>query len=159
MRGKAVLVLLVALLVAACAGGGARYGCPAEAGYACESVSRVYSDVTRGGLDGERSHNEKRKKRFPEGGPLHSGESGRNYEGERSAEGSLGGEAMPVYVPPRVIRIRIAPWQDTDGIFHSEKYIYALPGKGRWTLRGKTVPLGGQRDWGARNLRLRGTEQ
>ena len=89
-----------------------------------------------------------------------------------SARGRIGGTAgksegqqaeeektMPVYLPPRVIRLWIAPWQDAHGVFHSEKYVYLLAGKGRWTLRGKTVPLGEPGEEYPGEIRLRGTER
>ena len=51
---------------------------------------------------------------------------------------------MPVYVPPPTIRLWIAPWQDARGVFHSGRYVYAVSGRGRWIIDGKTVPLGGR---------------
>ncbi len=43
-------------------------------------------------------------------------------------------EEKPVRLPPRVIRIWIAPWEDSDGDLHQSSFIYSeiSPKRGRW---------------------------
>jgi conjugal transfer pilus assembly protein TraV len=43
-------------------------------------------------------------------------------------------EGKPLRLPPRVIRIWIAPWEDSDGDLHQPSYIYSeiSPKRGRW---------------------------
>ena len=159
MRKFRLLFLFFALSASACAGGSSRYGCPAKSGHACKSVSEVYAETTSGTEDASGPLRKPRgskksaraQKKLPKGMGFRAGKDTRGDEDASRAKG-----AIPVYIPPRVIRLWIAPWQDSRGVFHSEKYIYVLAGKGRWTIRGKTVPLGEPEGEYPGNIRLRG---
>ena len=149
MRKFALVSLLLSLLLAACAGGSSRYGCPVEEGHSCKSVSRVYAEAERGigeRLFGKSPRNEESARadegrRFLKGGIFRTGKNTRGRAEEKKVARTE--KAMPVYVPPPTIRILIAPWQDGRGVFHSGKYVYVVSGRGRWTIGGKTAPLGG----------------
>lgn len=166
MRKFAPAFLLLSTLLLACAGGSSRYGCPAERGYSCKSVSEVYAEAASGRKSGERPfleppENEKSTRgaaesRFLKGEIFRAGKNPRGRAAE--TEVTRPEKAMPVYVPPRTIRIFIAPWQDARGVFHSGKYVYAISGRGRWTIGGKTVPLGKYREDYPREIRLLGAE-
>ena len=153
---------LPALLLLACAGGTSRYGCPVEEGHSCKSVSRVYAEAGRG--VGERSFGkspedkksawEDKGRRFLKGGAFRMGKNTRGREEEKKV--SKTEEAMPVYVPPPVIRLFIAPWQDARGVFHSGKYVYVVSGEGRWMIGEKAATLGGPPGDYPGELRLRG---
>lgn len=43
-------------------------------------------------------------------------------------------EEKPLRVPPKIVRIWIAPWEDSDGDLHQPEYIYSeiTDKKGRW---------------------------
>jgi len=160
MRKFRLLFLLFALSVSACAGGSSRYGCPAKSGHSCKSVSEVYAETTSGAENAslplrkprENKKSARTKKKFPKGMRFHAEKDTRGDEDASRAE-----DAMPVYIPPRVIRLWVAPWQDARGVFHSEKYIYVLAGRGKWSIGGKTVPLGEPERGYPGNIRLRGT--
>ena len=157
MRKFCLLFLFFALFAAACAGGSSRYGCPAKSGHSCKSVSEVYAETTSGASDPLRKPRESKKsarakKKLLKGMGFRAEKSTREDGESRRAE-----DAMPVYIPPRVIRLWIAPWQDARGVFHSEKYVYVLTGKGRWKIDGRTVPLGEPEGGYPGNIRLRGT--
>ena len=166
MREFALAPLLLSLLLAACAGGSSRYGCPAESGYSCKSVSEVYAEAASGKRSGERPflkslENEKNGRaaagrRFLKGKMLRAGKNAR----KRAEDGKVTQteKAMPVYVPPRTIRLWIAPWQDARGVFHSGKHVYVISGRGRWMIGGKTVPLGESPEDYPGEIRLLGTE-
>ena len=151
---------LFALLLLACAGGTSRYGCPVEEGQSCKSVSRVYAEAGRG--VGERSFpksllNKKSTdegRRFLKGVAFRMGKNTRGREEEKKVAKTE--EAMPVYVPPPVIRLFIAPWQDARGVFHSGKYVYVVSGEGRWMIGEKAATLGGPPGDYPGELRLRG---
>ena len=147
---------LLVLLLSACAGGTSRYGCPVEEGHSCKSVSRVYAEAVRGsGESGESPESEKsvrERRKFPKGGIFRTGESTRKRtDGKKIAKTE---EAMPVYVPPPVIRLWIAPWQDGRGVFHSGKYVYVVSGSGRWMIGDDAARLG--EPPGEEEMRLRG---
>lgn len=159
----------VLLLAASCAGGSSRYGCPEKSGHSCKSVSEVYAETTSdGGSSAELLHKsqgkEKRalgapdmRRKLPKGRKFLAGRYARGRAENAEAPGAGDAEAMPVYVPPSVIRLWIAPWQDARGVFHSGKYVYVLSGRGQWTIGGKTVPLGGPGEGYPGSIRLRGT--
>ena len=160
MRKFCLLFLLFALFAASCAGGSSRYGCPAKSGHSCKSVSEVYAETTSGVEDASDPLRKPRgskksaraKKKLLKGMGFRAEKSTR-----KGGESTRAEDTMPVYIPPRVIRLWIAPWQDARGVFHSEKYVYVLTGKGRWKIDGKTVPLGEPEGGYPGNIRLRGT--
>ena len=170
MRELRLLLLFFALLATACAGGSSRYGCPAKSGHSCKSVSEVYAEAVSGGGSAtdlfrkapEGGENARTggiaTKRLPKGGVLRRGRETRKKLGRKDIPDMRAEDkaAAPVYLPPPTIRLWIAPWQDARGIFHSEKYVYMLSGKGRWTIGGKTVPLGEPEGGYPGDIRLRG---
>ena len=166
MRKFAMAPLLLSLLLAGCAGGSSRYGCPAESGYSCKSVSEVYAEAASGQKGGEHPFPEALRKeksaraaawrRFLEGGIFRAGKSTRRRA--KNKEVARPEKTMPVYVSPSTIRLWIAPWQDARGVFHSGKYVYVISGRGRWTIGGKTVPLGESPEDYPGEIRLLGTE-
>ena len=166
MRKFALALLLLSPLLVACAGGSSRYGCPAERGYSCKSVSEVYAEAASGRKSGERPFGKSLKneksaraaaaRKFLKGGIFRAGKNPHKRAGNKKV--AQAEETMPVYVPPPTIRLWIAPWQDARGVFHSEKYVYILSGKGRWTIGGKTVPLGEHPGDYPREIRLLGAE-
>ena len=166
MRKFAMALLLLSPLLAACAGGSSRYGCPDESGYSCKSVSEVYAEAASGRGSGERSfpkflENEKNARaaagrKFLKGEIFRAGKNTRRRA--RNKEAAQAEKAMPVYVPPPAIRLWIAPWQDARGVFHSGKYVYVVSGRGRWMIGGKTVPLGESSEDYPEEIRLLGAE-
>ena len=164
MRISVVAVLACALLASSCAGASARYGCPAAEGISCRSVSRVHSDVVSGrdGRDAPELRN--RRERGRKGRPRRSGVlRAETYGAARNGTEPAGPFAAasaeePVYEAPRAVRVWIAPWADGDGAFHSAKYVWALPGRGKWTVGGVALPAAGGPGRGGETLRLRGTE-
>lgn len=167
MRKFALALLLCSPLLTGCAGGGSRYGCPAEPGYSCQSVSEVYAGEASGRKSGTETFPETprdgknaggaAREKLPKGAIFRPGKNGRSRGEGDAREAAPSAEAMPVYVPPPVIRLRIAPWQDARGVFHSEKYVYLVSGGGRWTIGGKTVTLGEPGGEHPGSVRLRGT--
>lgn len=93
MRKFALVSLLLSLLLAACAAGTSRYGCPVEEGHSCKSVSRVYAEAVSGRESGERPfpkslENEKSVRaavgrKFLKGGIFRTGKNLRRRAGDR----------------------------------------------------------------------------
>jgi conjugal transfer pilus assembly protein TraV len=40
----------------------------------------------------------------------------------------------PIRLPPLVLRVWVAPWEDTDGDLHDESYFYAVINRGSWMI-------------------------
>ena len=111
MRVRIILVTLVVLTVAACAPDeGATLSCPGPTATGCDSLAEVY----------ERTTSEQ---------PLAS----------KSAVAVPAERVMPVHsepqlVPPHVLRVWIAPWEDADGDLHDHQYVYLILRPPVWTL-------------------------
>ena len=158
--------LCACLLASSCAGASARYGCPAPSGVSCESVSRVHAGVVSGrgraeaeaarAAEGKRARKgpPRRRGAFPSAVPLPRGER----ERETSPGVSAPAAGEPVYVAPRAVRVWMAPWRDSDGMFHSAKYVYALPERGTWKIGGREAAGEDPPGRGRGTLRLRGAE-
>ncbi|MXZ13252.1 MAG: TraV family lipoprotein [Candidatus Dadabacteria bacterium] len=170
MRRLQTLLLLLVLSGAACGGGSSRYGCPVKSGLSCKSVSEVYAEASGAGadplyespVDGKSALPPARMwRRVPKGTEFRAGKDARGpAEGGKDPGARAGNTgAMPVYAPPPVMRLWIAPWQDARGVFHSEKYVYVLVGKGRWTIGGKEIPIGAHEEELPGDIRLRGTRR
>ncbi|MBI4596496.1 MAG: TraV family lipoprotein [Candidatus Tectomicrobia bacterium] len=50
-------------------------------------------------------------------------------------------------IPPKVVAVWIAPWEDTDGDLHEQEFIFMeiTPKEGRWVLGEKVVDTRGSR--------------
>ncbi|MBS3918005.1 MAG: type IV conjugative transfer system lipoprotein TraV [Deltaproteobacteria bacterium] len=50
-------------------------------------------------------------------------------------------DEKPLRLPPRVVRIWVAPWEDMDGDLHQNSYIYSeiSPKRGRWLFGEKEL--------------------
>ena len=157
--------LCACLLASSCAGASARYGCPAPSGVSCESVSRVHAGVVSGRGRAEAVSREAKGKRARKGPPrrregLSEAVPLRRGERERAASPGISAPAAvePVYVAPRAVRVWIAPWRDSDGMFHSAKYVYALPERGTWKIGGREAAAEDPPGRGRKTLRLRAAE-
>jgi len=51
-------------------------------------------------------------------------------------------ERKPVRIPPKIIRVWIAPWEDSDGDLHQPGYIYSeiMDRRGRWLFGEREAP-------------------
>lgn len=48
---------------------------------------------------------------------------------------------MPLHTPPRLLRIWVAPYQDTEGDLHDQKFMYVMVHSGRWLLEANQVNI------------------
>ncbi len=151
MRKLSAILALSVFFAASCAGGPARYGCPAIEGSLCKSVSEIYREeipkTQRLPLSSPKP-SEKIERKVDQSGSsamtvFSRKESFRNRTGAKKREYGTAKEktSAPVYRPPEVIRLWIAPWQDSFGVFHSEKHVYMIIENGGWTIDGEAVPL------------------
>jgi conjugal transfer pilus assembly protein TraV len=79
-----------------------------------------------------------------------AGQSGKKDKGAHPAKDAVSGEIvrhlaldqdMPVRIPPKVIRIWIAPWEDQDGDLHQSGLIFSeiTDKRGRWLFGEKAA--------------------
>lgn len=125
MRKLATAVMLPAILTG-CAStmsgldGETKFACKAPEGVSCASLSGVYANAVADNLPALR----KEGKGEGEALPAKSGE----IIGRAPSSGD------PIRTRPKVLRVWIAPWEDSDGDLHDQSYIYVLADPGRWVI-------------------------
>ena len=102
------------------------YACKAPKGVTCMSVSGVYANSTHGSV------------RPAQPAPGSSPSDAPGIYGASSvavaqpaAPGSASGA---IRSSPRLLRVWIAPWQDSDGDLHEEGYVHMVVDTGRWLI-------------------------
>lgn len=121
-------------------GGTPTYACKAPAGAQCTSVSGVYANAGQGarqllGLDAHR--------------PVGSGALGAPASTATTGSPTASPGAAPapsaagLRTSPRVLRLWIAPWEDSDGDLHEASTVNVLIDHGRWLIeRVRPAPRG-----------------
>lgn len=127
------------LMISGCSitglGAGSSLTCKLPEGARCDSVSNTYNESTRGQLPGQA------RRRAMEGGdaePAPSGTSQRGADaGASYVDARLSPAAMPLRSQPRIARVWIKPWEDSDGDLHDQSYVYLPVDEGHWMLEHK----------------------
>lgn len=127
MNSRLPVILCVSMALAGCAsslsgiGGSESLSCKAPAGVICTSVSGVYanSGLVRGAPTGPATD-----KPIPYGAnpvrlPIDV-TTGRPSNAARSS--------------PHVLRLWLAPWEDSDGDLNDETYVHLVIDRGRWLI-------------------------
>jgi conjugal transfer pilus assembly protein TraV len=104
---------------------GKSYACKAPDGVTCMSVSGVYASSTQAPVEPAQKP------------PKSSSTSPATYgaspaASEQAAE--AGAASYAIRSSPRLLRVWIAPWQDSDGDLHEQAYVHMLVNTGRWLI-------------------------
>jgi conjugal transfer pilus assembly protein TraV len=103
------------------------YGCRAPEGVSCISVSGIYANSSPGGpLSRGQSAPAKPSAGTP---PIYGASS--VALAQPAAPGSTGNAIRST---PRLLRVWIAPWEDSDGDLHEDGYVHMLVDTGRWLI-------------------------
>lgn len=107
-------------------GGNDKYACKAPQGVLCTSVAGVYANSVENNLPGQ--HMEKRAD-------------------EPATMTTSPARTVPAPMPlsdgaalrasPRILRLWIAPWEDSDGDLHEQTFLYVVVDTGRWLIEHK----------------------
>ena len=103
------------------------YGCKAPEGVSCISVSGIYANSSPGG-------------RLSRGqpAPVKSSAGGPAIYGAASVAlgqpGTPGAASDALRSTPRLLRVWIAPWEDSDGDLHEDGYVHMVVHTGRWRI-------------------------
>lgn len=120
---KPILVSLLPLIATGCAStmvghdGSSQFACKAPDGVTCSSLSGVYANAVAGNLPGLRSNTTQAAE--SEAAPI---------AGHAPSSGD------PIRTNPTVLRVWMAPWEDSDGDLHDQAYIYMVTDTGRWLI-------------------------
>lgn len=104
--------------------GESKFSCKAPDGVTCSSLSGVYANAVANNLPGLRKDGK--------------GDPAARPAAKESPDGTITGQAAssgdPLRTQARVLRIWIAPWEDTEGDLHDQSYIYVVANAGRWAI-------------------------
>lgn len=126
MRKLATAVMLPAILTG-CAStmsgldGETKFACKAPEGVTCSSLSGVYANAVANNLPALRKEGKGEAQAAP---PAKSGD----IIGRAPSSGD------PIRTRPKVLRLWIAPWEDSEGDLHDQSYIYVVADPGRWVI-------------------------
>lgn len=128
MKPRVIVLLPMTLLLCSCAssltgvGGTSQYGCRAPVGTQCASVSGVYANslhTTRPAASASSS--------------LRSSVTTRTKNGAEFDP--------PLRSAPRLLRVWIAPWEDSDGDLHDDAIVHMLVDPGHWLIEHVRPPV------------------
>jgi conjugal transfer pilus assembly protein TraV len=121
------MVAMVALGLTGCAGtltgleGESKFACKAPDGVTCSSLSGIYANAVANNLPALRKERK-----------------GEQVATSQSKDSVITGQAAssgdPLRTQPTVLRVWIAPWEDTDGDLHDQSYLYVVANAGRWAI-------------------------
>lgn len=128
------------------------FTCKAPDGVSCMSISGVSANVDRNNLPSSIKQREKeeltrdiseKNSGKPAGDEKRSDAANSNTQPMPSYASSPSlspanmltlGSGTPVRVPPKELRIWIAPAEDSDGDLHEQRYVYVVVNDGRWMV-------------------------
>jgi len=112
----------------------ATFACPLPDGVTCLSVTGVYGESLRNALPAQQPGGRAPKqppdaKPAPSGSPL--APSATSYRTAQPAPPSSG---APIRSAPRILRIWIAPYEDSDGDLRDQSHMYVTVDPGGWEI-------------------------
>lgn len=118
--------LLIPALVALTAGCSLtpEYGCPAPDGVTCMSASEVYDRDANGRLIRPKRNQDEAEQDDSFTLPSPAG-----FSGPVTVE-----PGDPIFREPRRLRLWVVDWEDRDGVYHPNHYLYFRVDNGEWVL-------------------------
>ncbi len=130
---KIVGACVAAALLAGCALGKSKFQCPTPQGAACKSVTEIYEMTDAYGEEGLTAVSRTIK-----------GEDAPPSNASSSAQASQGiappvvvvdpGDPFPVRTPAKIMRVLMAPWEDTSGNLHAGGYVFTEIEARKWLI-------------------------
>jgi len=131
----ALLALGCAALLAGCSASGldakSSFACKAPDGVTCMSVSGVYETSRQNALPAQTPAPPPAAARDPAPGALSMPSSTSAQSPARRAPVTSG---MPLRSAPRVLRIWLAPYEDSEGDLRDQTHIYVTVDRGTWQI-------------------------
>ena len=128
--------LAVALMLSGCAssmsgiGGNDKYACKAPEGALCTSVSGVYANSRQASpVAGKTS-----RSLTPPTAAVTYGATSIAPSTSQQFRGHPGSGQPALRSAPRVLRVWIAPWEDSDGDLHEASMVHVVVDTGRWLI-------------------------
>ena len=137
MRLPYLAVLALSLLGSGCssfsglAGSKSELACKAPDGVLCTSVSGIYANSLADALPGQQEKGQEKPetaKAAKDAAPVPAP----GYFSPRDLTTPNSGD--PIRMAPLVLRVWIAPWEDTEGDLHDQHYLYTVVHQGKWLI-------------------------
>ena len=106
-------------------GGDTQYACPAPRGVQCGSVSANYLQSLRGDPPGQPPTRR--------AGSDLGGATAATVTPVRSGNANVDSDT-PLFSPPRILKLWVAPWEDRDGVLHGAAFVFVPIDHGHWLL-------------------------
>lgn len=134
---RLVSIILISFMLVSCS---AKFACKDKVdieGEKCDPIRSVYEKKMLGEWEAE----DKEKVRGSKEGKGKERSALAISEDTKAVRSLFYEEGKPIRLPPRVIRIWIAPWEDVDGDLHQPSYIFSeiSPKRGRWLFGEKEM--------------------
>lgn len=155
MGRLALAISLSGLALAGCASGGlsgigasSDYSCAAPPGVSCMSITGLYANTARGTLPAlrHRAEDERSDGDGNSAKPAAVPYSKQQIAGASEQVAKVSPRTMdapysgtPLRTPARILRIWMAPFEDTELDLHDQKYLYVTIHTGRWVLEANQV--------------------
>jgi hypothetical protein len=120
----AMLVLLIITALSGCSSLNSSFDCPMKPGIRCESLDQVNARVDRGDIDQSNINLASISSHIS---PL----DGMAYH-SHFKDSSLLAQHQPLRYQETVMRVWIAPYEDTTSNYHQESEVYTVVNPGRW---------------------------
>ena len=141
MSARAALVLLAAAaLLAGCSASGldakTSFACKAPDGVTCMSVSGVYETSRQNALPGQLAGSSSTSPKVdPPAGSPHPARSSVGTDGtSASLRRPPLTSGTPLRSAPRILRIWLAPYEDSEGDLRDQTHIYVTVDRGTWQI-------------------------
>jgi conjugal transfer pilus assembly protein TraV len=150
---RCAVTLATALALGGCAsmagvGGSAEFGCKVPLGVKCDSVAGNYYNAVQQNLPSQ----QKGAPNAPTDVAPTLLDRITGKRGRPTSDGALPSRATvtpvasareanaPLRSPPRVLRLWVKSWEDSDGDLHTESYVYVPIDTGRWLINHRASP-------------------
>ena len=153
-RTTVSLALFGLTLVTGCAGtlsgvgGTDTFACKAPPGVTCTSVSGVYANAVANNLPAQRERPARAVR------TITALADGAALPVRHPVAGSAPGAGSALRSDARVLRIWLAPWEDSSGDLHDQAYVYVTVDPGKWLIEHTRAPI--RRDFAPLKLRAQG---
>ncbi|MES2353145.1 MAG: TraV family lipoprotein [Pseudomonadota bacterium] len=137
-------------LVTSCAsslsgvGGSDTFACKAPPGTTCTSVAGVYANAVANNLPGQAQRPKAIKS-------ASANATSTEVFARSSTVKRAPGVGSAIRSDPRILRIWLAPWEDSEGDLHDQAYVYVTVDSGKWLIEHNRAPI--RRDFAPLKLR------
>lgn len=118
-RNRILLVIIMTLVMSGCASMNSDFDCPMKDGIRCQSLDEVNAAVDRGEIGSSCGTTDVSR-------PAYTKTSYVQYKD------SVVGRQASVRSPEDVMRVWIAPYEDTSGNYHQASNVYTIARPGYW---------------------------